>query len=103
MHFFDGNPAPKVPDPRSGPKVPTPRYQSMTELLRTNDPVLISWLRALLGDDGIELIVLDSHMSVMEGSISAIPRRVMVHDDHIIRARRLLDAAEIDYDRTNLT
>lgn len=72
----------------------------MIELLRTNDPVLISWLRALLADDGIEVFVLDSHMSVMEGSISAIPRRVMVYDDHIFRARRLLDAAGIDYDRS---
>ncbi len=75
----------------------------MIELLRTNNPVLISWLQALLEDDGIEVIVLDSHMSVMEGSISAIPRRVMVHDDHILRARRLLDAAEIDYDRSEIT
>ncbi|MBH61730.1 MAG: hypothetical protein CL569_04635 [Alphaproteobacteria bacterium] len=75
----------------------------MIELLRTNNPVLISWLQALLEDDGIEVIVLDSHMSVMEGSISAIPRRVMVHDDHILRARRLLDAAEIDYDRSETT
>tara|TARA_B100000029_G_scaffold496718_1_gene563383 strand:+ start:593 stop:820 length:228 start_codon:yes stop_codon:yes gene_type:complete len=75
----------------------------MIELLRTNNPVLISWLQALLEDDGIEVIMLDSHMSVMEGSISAIPRRVMVHDDHILRARRLLDAAEIDYDRSEIT
>ena len=80
-----------------------PMLHAMIELLRTNDPVLISWLRVLLGDAGIELILLDSHMSVMEGSIPAIQRRVMVHDDHICRARRLLNAAEIDYDRTDLT
>ncbi len=74
----------------------------MIELLRTNDPVLISWLRALLADDGIEAIILDSHMSVMEGSISAIPRRVMVRDEHAARARRLLDAAGIDHDRSSI-
>ena len=74
----------------------------MIELLRTNDPVLISWLRALLADDGIEAIVLDSHMSVMEGSISAIPRRVVVRDEHALRARRLLDAAGIDHDRSTV-
>ena len=70
----------------------------MIELLRTNNPVLISWLQALLTDEGLQVIVLDFHMSVMEGSILAIPCRVMVHDDHILRARWLLDAAEIDYD-----
>lgn len=74
----------------------------MIELLRTNDPVLISWLRTLLADDGIEAIVLDTHMSVMEGSISAIPRRVMVRDEHAFRARRLLDAAGIDHDRSSI-
>ncbi len=75
----------------------------MIELLRTNDPVLISWLRALLADGGIEVIVLDSHMSVMEGSISAIPRRVMVRDEHALRARRLLDDAGIDHDRSGVS
>lgn len=73
----------------------------MIELLRTNDPVLISRLRALLADDGIEAFVLDSHMSALVGSTIAIPRRVMVHDDHVVRARRLLDAAGIDYDRSD--
>ncbi len=67
----------------------------MKELLRTNDPVLISWLQALLRDDGIESIVFDAHMSVLEGSAGAIPRRLMVIDDDFVRARRTLtDAGE---------
>jgi len=65
----------------------------MRELLRTNDPVLISWLQALLADAGIEAVVLDHHTSVVEGSIGAIPRRVMVLDeDHAAARRIVLDA-----------
>jgi hypothetical protein len=78
---------------------PCYEHRTMIELLRTNNPVLISWIQALLADDGIEVIVLDTYMSVIEGSIFAISCRVMVQDDNILRARWLLDAAEIDYDR----
>lgn len=65
----------------------------MKELLRTNDPVKISWVTALLTDGGIESLVLDSHTSIVEGSIGAIPRRIMVLDDDFTQARRLLDDA----------
>ena len=47
---------------------------AVKELIRTNDPVLLSWLKALLADRGIEYVVLDTHTSVLEGSASAIPR-----------------------------
>ncbi|MGH6661357.1 MAG: DUF2007 domain-containing protein, partial [Rhodospirillales bacterium] len=50
----------------------------MEELTRTNDPVLLSWLTARLADEDIAAVVLDTHASVVEGSISAIQRRVMV-------------------------
>ena len=63
----------------------------MVELIRTNDPVLISWLVAALAGDGIEAVVFDQHASVMEGSISAIQRRVMVADDDLEGARRILE------------
>lgn len=65
----------------------------MVELLRTNDPVRLSWLTALLKDSSIEVFVLDSHASVIEGSIGAIQRRLMVGDDDAPAARRLLAAA----------
>ncbi len=66
---------------------------AMRELLRTNNPVRISWLTALLADAKIEAVVLDTHMSVLEGSASAIPRRLMVANDDYLRARRLLEGA----------
>jgi len=62
----------------------------MQELLRTNDFVRLSWLEAVLADAGIEAVVLDAHTSVMEGSIGAIPRRLMVLERDEARARRIL-------------
>lgn len=62
----------------------------MVELVRTNDPVLISWLVAALAEEGIEVLVLDGFTSAIEGSISAIQRRVMVADDDAVRAKRVL-------------
>ncbi len=65
----------------------------MKELLRTNNPVRLSWLQALLNDSGIESLVLDHHTSLVEGSIGAIPRRLMVSDRDFARARALLATA----------
>lgn len=65
----------------------------MKELLRSNDLVLLSWAESLLGDAGIGSIVLDTHTSAVEGSIGAIPRRLMVGDDDFERAKRLIDHA----------
>ena len=65
----------------------------MKELLRSNDTVRLSWLIALLADAGVESVVLDLHTSVLEGSIGAIPRRLVVADDDYARARRLLEGA----------
>jgi hypothetical protein len=65
----------------------------MTELLRTNDAVLISAVEALLGGAGIEFMVADRHMSVLEGSIGVLPRRVLVPEDKISKARTVLTQA----------
>ncbi len=65
----------------------------MRVLVRTNDVVKLSWLQALLADSGIEVVVLDVHTSIMEGSIGAIPRRLAVTDEDFERARRVLEAA----------
>jgi Putative prokaryotic signal transducing protein len=65
----------------------------MKELLRTNDPVRLSWVQALLRDCGIECLVLDHHTSLVEGNIGAIPRRLMVAERDHRRAREVLAAA----------
>lgn len=66
----------------------------MKELLRTNDPVRLSWAQAMLADAGIECVVLDQHTSLIEGSIGAIQRRLMTADRDHHRASALL--AELD-------
>jgi Putative prokaryotic signal transducing protein len=66
----------------------------MKELLRTNDPVRLSWLQALLKDSGIDSLVLDHHASLIEGSIGAIPRRLVVGERDYRRACALLAAAD---------
>jgi hypothetical protein len=67
----------------------------MRELMRTNDTVRLSWLQALLASAGIEAVVLDGYTSIMEGSIGAIPRRLMVHEADELRARAVIrDAGE---------
>ncbi|MEL0112731.1 MAG: DUF2007 domain-containing protein, partial [Rickettsiales bacterium] len=68
----------------------------MKELVRTNDPVRISWLTAILSAQGIDAIVLDNHTSILEGQIGAIPRRVMVIDEDFEAARVIVSAAEQD-------
>ena len=71
----------------------------MKELLRTNDMVLISYIESVLAGADIGHVVLDGNMSVMEGSIGVLPRRVMVEDGELARACNLLDELEVEYDR----
>lgn len=65
----------------------------MDELLRTNNPVLISFVESLLREAGIHHLTLDQNMSVMEGSIGILPRRVLVTSEALSRARTLLHDA----------
>jgi len=62
----------------------------MKELFRTNDPVRLSWAQAVLADAGIYAVVLDSYTSIVEGSIGAIQRRLMVSTDDFTRAQLLI-------------
>lgn len=69
----------------------------MKELLRTGDAVRLSWVTALLAGEGIEAVVLDTHMSFAEGSVAAIQRRLMVADEDYAAACRILaEAGEFD-------
>jgi hypothetical protein len=63
------------------------------ELVRTNDAVLISAIEALLNGADIPHLVVDQNMSVLEGSIGAFQRRILVGEDEIDAARKLLAEA----------
>ncbi|HLY90156.1 MAG TPA: DUF2007 domain-containing protein [Acetobacteraceae bacterium] len=65
----------------------------MRELVNSNDPVRLSFLTALLADAGIMAVLLDVHTSAIEGSIGAIPRRLMVAAEDERRAREVLREA----------
>lgn len=65
----------------------------MRTLTLSNDLVRLNFLAALLRDAGIEAILLDSHASAVEGSISAIPRRLAVLEEDEAHARRVLREA----------
>ena len=65
----------------------------MRELIRTNDMVLISAVVALLDGAGIRHMVLDQNMSVLEGSLGMLPRRILVSEGYELRARQLLQDA----------
>ena len=60
------------------------------ELVRTNDAVLVSAVGALLDAANIPHVVLDQNMSVLEGSLAILPRRVLVADEEVKSARQLL-------------
>jgi Putative prokaryotic signal transducing protein len=70
----------------------------MREIVRTNDSVLITAIEALLQGADIPHVVFDQNMSVLEGSIGMLPRRVMVADDHVAAARRLLTEAGLGHE-----
>ena len=68
----------------------------MRELLRTTDPTVIAFATALLRGEGIECFPLDHNMSVLEGSIGILPRRLMVHEDDYDEAVTVLTDNGID-------
>lgn len=67
----------------------------MQELLRTNDPVYLSFVTHVLDEAGIGHLLLDTYMSAMEGSIGAIPRRILVPSEQFEQAKRVLGNASL--------
>ena len=64
----------------------------MKELVRSNDPVFISWLMAALDGAGIHAVLLDQHMSIVEGSLGILPRRVLVAAEQLEAAKAIIEA-----------
>ncbi len=76
----------------------------MHEILRTNDPVLLSFAESLMKDAGIQCLIADQSMSILEGSLGLLPRRFLVASDRIMLARRILsDAGLADELRSDKT
>ncbi len=71
----------------------------MKELMRSTDPTVIAFATALLSGEDIEVFVMDVHMSVLEGSIGILPRRMMVRSEDYVAAERTLRDNEIPLGR----
>ena len=67
----------------------------IVELIRTNDPVRLSWAVALLAESEIESVIFDTHTSFVGGSVGAIQRRLMVAAADGARAQMIAEEAEI--------
>jgi hypothetical protein len=70
----------------------------LKEIVRTNDPVLVSAIGALLDGAAIPHLVLDQNMSVLEGSLGILPRRMLVAEEYLAAARRLLTEAGLGHE-----
>ena len=63
----------------------------MKVILKSNDFVLISWVKNIFDSNSIKFYTLDEEMSVMEGNITAIPVRIMVDDSDFKKAKEILE------------
>ena len=70
----------------------------LRELVRTNDVVLVSAIGALLDGANIHHLVLDQNMSIIEGSLGVLPRRILVHEDDNLAARQILHDAGLAHE-----
>ena len=68
----------------------------MRAVLKSTDPVVISYASDILSQEGIESVIFDTHASVMDGSMGFLPRRLMVLDEDFARAETLLREAVPD-------
>jgi hypothetical protein len=66
---------------------------TVVELVRSNDLVHLSWAQAMLGGAAIPCLLADVHVSAVEGSIGILPRRLLVLEEDLERARAVLEAA----------
>jgi hypothetical protein len=76
----------------------TDRRAVLRELVRTNDIVLVSAIGALLDGANIHHLVLDQNMSIIEGSLGILPRRILVHEEDNRAARQILTDAGLSHE-----
>ena len=67
----------------------------MREILRSNNIVLLNYVVVLLEDAGLSPQLVDQHISAIEGSIGALPRRILIDADELAQARRILTDADL--------
>ncbi len=73
----------------------------MKEILRTNDPVFLSYIEMRLSEANLHPVIFDNHTSVLDGSVMAIQRRLMVLDEEEDEAKEMILTIKQDYDADN--
>ena len=68
----------------------------MKDLIRTNNPALISYVEALMKELDIHYFVADQAISSAEGSIGMFPKRILVAPEHFDKARQLMIDAGLE-------
>jgi len=68
----------------------------MIAIIKTNNPVTLSYAQSVLNDHDIGWFIADTHASIIEGSIGAIPRRLMVLEEDIADAKDVLAKAGLE-------
>jgi len=68
----------------------------MIAIIKTNNPVTLSYAQSVLNDHDIGSFIADTHASILDGSVGAIPRRLMVVDEDLAAAREALAKAGIE-------
>lgn len=68
----------------------------MIAIIKTNNPVTLSYAQSVLNDHDITSFIADTHASILDGSIGAIPRRLMVIDEDVAEAREILATAGLE-------
>lgn len=70
----------------------------MKILMRTTNPIVISYVKHLLGEGGIRAFVMDENISILEGSIGIFPRRIMVGNDDLDDALKIIKKADLEHE-----
>jgi hypothetical protein len=65
----------------------------MKELIKSNDPVLLSYIDALLNEADIFHEIADIHLGTLDGMIGVLARRVMVNEADLDAAREIIRTA----------
>ena len=68
----------------------------MQTVIKTNNHITLSWIRHILESNNIKFYILDESMSSVEGNISAIPMRVLVDRENILKAKKIINQAQED-------
>lgn len=74
----------------------------MEELLRSNNIITLSFVQSLMRDANIEVLWADRNTSTLEGSIGAIPQRILVDAEKITEARRIIVDAGLENELRDL-